>query len=77
MLLLLPQRATDGVSAALMAPHVPPRRHPCMFCTAELYRLDAIDYGRRMATEKELAADTGGQAGRHACGLGGACVLPL
>jgi hypothetical protein len=61
------------------APNVPPCPSPAYICTAELYRLDAIDYGRRMATEKELAADPGGQACLHACLLAcwAAPVCPL
>ncbi len=40
----------------------------CLLCTAELYRLDPIDYGRRVAVEKELAADPGGAlAGLAGC----------
>lgn len=38
---------------------------------AELYRLDPIDYGRRVAIEKELAADPGGRVvGRAAAAVG-------
>lgn len=44
-------------------PRSPPNLHariPTPPTQAELHRLDAIDYGRRVAIEKELAADPGG-----------------
>jgi hypothetical protein len=39
--------------ASMFVPH-------CTAATADVYRLDPIDYGRRVAVEKELAADPGG-----------------